>query len=96
MAIARGSRWQVTARLLAIPVIYGVTSLAVACLAILLPLDRLDATVAATLASFLLFAFLVVMTFAIHSVARLWIGLIGSCAILGGVLLLSTHLGVRV
>jgi hypothetical protein len=59
-------------------------------------MDRLDATMAATLASFALFAFLTVVTFIIRGLTRLWIGLLGSSAILGGILLLSIHLGARV
>jgi drug/metabolite transporter (DMT)-like permease len=80
---------------MAMPAIYCVTSLASACLAIVLPLDRLNATMAATLASFALFAFLTVGAFIVRGVTRLWIGLIGSSAILAGILLISTHLGIR-
>ncbi|MEM7049967.1 MAG: hypothetical protein AAF604_09910 [Acidobacteriota bacterium] len=71
---ASPSRWIFVARLLtAIPVNYGYTALATAFAARYLPLDPGPASVAATTASFLLFANLVMVAFSIRRISRLWL-----------------------
>lgn len=77
-------RGVVASRLLAaIPANYVVTSSITACLARTLPGDRADAAVTATLASFAIFAGLVVLCFSLRSVLRLWLVLIVLAAVTG-------------
>lgn len=90
------SRWNVAARALAaIPANYVLTSLAIACLARLLPMRPEEASVAATLFSFALFAVLALTAFVVRSVARLWLGMIAAGLLLGGGLWLSIAAGGR-
>lgn len=90
------SRWNVAARALAaIPANYVLTSLAIACLARLLPMRPEEASVAATLFSFALFAVLALTAFAVRSVARLWLAMAGAGLLLGGGLWLSIATGGR-
>lgn len=90
------SRWNVAARTLAaIPANYVLTSLAIGCLARLLPTRPEEASVAATLFSFALFAVLALAAFAVRSVARLWLVMAGTGLILGGGLWLSIATGGR-
>lgn len=90
------SRWNVAARTLAaIPANYVLTSLGIACLARLLPMRPEEASVAATLLSFALFAMLALTAFAVRSVARLWLAMAGAGLLLGGGLWLSIAMGGR-
>lgn len=90
------SRWNVAARVLAaIPANYLLTSLATAWLARVLPGPRHEASVAATLIAFALFATLVLTAFAVRSVGRLWLAMAAAAAILGVLLWLSLASGGR-
>lgn len=90
------NRWNVAVRTVAaIPANYVLTSLAIACLARLLPTRPEEASVAATLFSFVLFAVLALTAFAVRSVARLWLAMIGTGLLLGGGLWLSVAAGGR-
>ncbi|WP_324698799.1 hypothetical protein ACLIMP_08790 [Novosphingobium aerophilum] len=93
-------RWNVTARILAaVPANYLVTSLATACLARLLAhglsVNPAEASVAATLLSFALFATIALLAFGLRSAGRLWLWLAVSAAVLGGALWLSLDMGGR-
>lgn len=90
------SRWNVAARVLAaVPANYVLTSLVTGCLARLLPASPAEASVAATLFSFALFATLALTVFAVRSVARLWLWMIGASVVLGAGLWLSIATGGR-
>ncbi|MEE4451684.1 hypothetical protein [Novosphingobium resinovorum] len=93
-------RGEVAARIVAaIPANYLLTSLATACLARLLwrgfGVDPANASTAATLTSFALFAVLALVAFAMRSAARLWLWMVASGAVLGGALWLSLASGGR-
>ncbi|MFT4054949.1 MAG: hypothetical protein QM681_10615 [Novosphingobium sp.] len=93
-------RIEVIARLLAaIPANYLLTSIAAACLARLLwrglGIDPANASVAATLASFALFATLALVAFGVRSVGKLWLWLAGSGLLLGLALWASLAMGGR-
>jgi hypothetical protein len=81
--------------LAAVPGGYAVASLATACLARLVPGDRAAATVTATLASFAVLAGVIVLSFSLRSVLRLWLILIAIAAVTGGATWLSVALGGR-
>ena len=72
---------------------YVVTGLAVACLARLLPMRAAEASIAATLASFAIYASIVVTAFSTRSMLRVWIGLSGALLLLGAGLYLSILMG---
>ncbi len=92
----RVNRWGVAARVLAaIPANYLLTSLATACLARVLAMPPAEASVAATLFSFALFALLALAAFAMRSVVRLWLWMTGVGILLGGGLWLSLATGGR-
>ncbi len=92
----KAGRWNVAARALAaIPANYLLTALATACLARALPLPPAEASIAATLFSFALFAIVVLVAFAIRSVKRLWLGMAGGIALLGAALSISLAIGGR-
>lgn len=78
--ILRGARWRdVAARALAaVPLNYAVTSALTMLLARLLPGGAQQASVGATLLSFLIFAGVAMTAFAVRSVGRLWAGLIAT------------------
>lgn len=93
-------RGEVAARLIAaIPANYVLTSLATALLARVLWLgfgvDAANASVAATLLSFALFAMLALVAFGMRSVRRIWVGAIGAGIVLGAGLALSFLAGGR-
>lgn len=73
------SRWSgVTGRTLAaIPLNYGVTTALTMLVARLLPGGALQASIGATLLSFAIFAAIVMVSFAVRSVAKLWVILVG-------------------
>lgn len=81
--------------LAAIGVGYVFTSLATAVLARLLPGGPIEATVAATTLSFAIYAAVAVWCFAEPKSWRLWAGLLGGCAAMGGVLWVSLILEPR-
>lgn len=94
-------RGQVSARLIAaIPANYLLTSTATACIARLLwrglGVDPANASVAATLISFALFAVLALVAFGARSVVRLWLWLAGSGLVLGVALWFSLSAGARI
>ena len=88
--------WSVAARVAAaVPANYALTSLATACLARLLPMPTAEATVAATLFSFALFAVIALTAFGVRSVLALWLWMLGSAMVLGVTLWLSIMAGGR-
>ena len=78
--ILRGARWRdVAARALAaVPLNYAVTSALTMLIARILPGGAQQASVGATLMSFLIFAGLAMTAFAVRSTSRLWVGLIAT------------------
>lgn len=90
------SRWNVAARVVAaIPANYALTSLATGCVARLLPTSPAEASIAATLFSFALFAIIALIAFGTRSLARLWFWMTVAAAVLGGGLWLSIEAGGR-
>lgn len=90
------NRWSVAARTVAaIPANYVLTSLGTAGLARLLPLRPEEASIAATLFSFAVFAAIAIAAFAVRSVARLWLWMMGAGVALSGALWLSIATGGR-
>lgn len=90
-------RLDVAARAVAaILVGYLFAALSTAVLARLLPGGPEEATIAATLLSFAVYATVVVWCFADPKTWRVWLGLIAGCALLGGVLWLSLQLEPRI
>ncbi|WP_444813320.1 DUF3649 domain-containing protein [Variovorax saccharolyticus] len=71
---------------------YAVAALSAAVLALWLPLERVEATLAATLASFVIHVCAVMWVFAARSAWRAWLGLAVPAALLG-VLLLARQAG---
>jgi hypothetical protein len=95
-----GSAWRarldVAARAVAaVPGGYAVTSLAVALLARHLPLSPSEAVTAATLASFAIYAVVILLAFSARRTATVWLWMSGAAAVLGAALWLSIHLGGR-
>ena len=93
-------RWNVASRILAaIPANYLFTSLITACLARLLAhgltVNPAEASVAATLLSFAIFATVAIFAFGLRSIARLWLWLAAGSAVGGGLLWLSLDMGGR-
>lgn len=74
---------------------YAVTSLAVACLARTLPLPPAEASIAATLLSFGLYATVILVVFAARSAGKAWLYLLLASTLLGGGLWLSIATGGR-
>jgi len=81
----RSKRWcDVAARAIAaVPLNYAVTSTLTMLLARLLPGGPQQASIGATLLSFLVFAGLAMIAFAVRSVSRLWMGLIATGVVAG-------------
>ena len=80
-----GNGWAIAARILAaIPLNYALTSVIVMCLARVLPLAPAQASMAATLASFAIFACLALGCFAGRSVLGLWAWMVGATLFFGG------------
>ena len=78
--ILRGARWRdVTARVLAAVLLnYAVTSALTILIARLLPGGAQQASIGATLLSFVIFAGVAMTAFAVRSVWRLWVGLVAT------------------
>ncbi|MBN9145859.1 MULTISPECIES: hypothetical protein [unclassified Novosphingobium] len=74
---------------------YVVTSLAVACLARLLPMRAAEASIAATLVSFAIYAGIIVTVFSARSMLRVWISLGSALLLLGAGLYVSILTGER-
>lgn len=74
---------------------YAVTALAVACLARLLPMHPAEASIAATLASFAIYAGIIVAIFWAKSMLRVCMGLGSALLLLGAALYLSILTGGR-
>lgn len=90
-------RLDVAARAVAaILVGYLVAALSTAVLARLLPGGPEEATITATLLSFAVYAAVAVWCFADPKTWRVWLGLTGGCAALGGLLWLSLLLEPRI
>jgi len=66
---------------------YAVAALATAVLAILLPMTRADAVLAATMLSFAIYACAAIWVFAARTALRAWAGLAMPAALLGLILL---------
>lgn len=83
--ILRGAGWRdVAARTLAaVPLNYAVTSAMTVLIARLLPGGAQQASVGATLLSFIIFAGVAMTAFAVRSVSRLWVGLIATGVVAG-------------
>lgn len=62
----------------AVPLNYALTSLFTVLLARILPGDPAQASIGATLLSFAAFALIAMLCFALQSVARLWLAMIGA------------------
>jgi hypothetical protein len=93
-------RGEIAARVLAaIPGNYLLTSLATACLARLLwrgfDVDPANASMIATLASFVVFSIIALAAFGLRSAVRLWLWLAGASIVLSGALGLSLAWGAR-
>ena len=92
----RTTGWDVAARIVAaLPANYLLTSIVTACLARLLPMHPGEASVAATLFSFALFAVIALIAFAVRSLAALWLWMLGIGAMASGILWLSLMVGGR-
>lgn len=77
-------RWMVASRALAaIAGGYALAALSAAALAVFLPLPRADATLTATMLSFLVYACAVIWGFAARTAARAWLGLLLPSAAMG-------------
>ena len=77
----------------AVPVNYALTCIVTALLARHLPMRPADASITATLLSYLIFAVLAMMIFSAASARRMWLWLGGATGGLGLLLWLSLHLG---
>lgn len=87
--------WPLAGRLAAIPGGYVLASLAVACLARLLPIARVEAVTTAMLVFFALYAVLLMWAFAARSVLRLWLWMGAASLVLGVILTVSILFGGR-
>jgi hypothetical protein len=74
---------------------YAVTNLATSLLARLLPLPPADAVTAVTLVSFLIWAAVILVMFAVRSTAKAWLWLAVAALVLGAGLWASIQLGGR-
>lgn len=80
-------RWGVVARAVAaIGGGYLLTASATTLLAILLPASRADATIIGTMLSFAIYACAILWVFATRSALRAWAGILGTAALLAGLL----------
>jgi hypothetical protein len=91
---ARGKAWRdVALRVLAaVPLNYAVTAALTMLVARLLPGGAAQASIGATLLSFVIFAGIAMTAFAVRSTAKLWFGLVAASLLAGGLdwLLIST------
>jgi hypothetical protein len=68
---------------------YALTALATFALAIFLPMSRAEASMTATLASFLIYSCVVIWVFATRTAWRAWAGILASMVVLGGLVWLQ-------
>lgn len=95
-AATGGGRLAVTGRIIAaVPVNYVLTSIITALLARHLPLATAEASMAATLLSYAVFAVIAMTAVAASSAARLWLWMGGATVVLGALLALSIQIGGR-
>lgn len=91
-----GYRLAVASRVLAaIPLNYGLTAIITGLLARHLPMAAAEASIAATLASFAIFALIAMAIFHARSTIRVWVWMTGATAVLGGALAMSIAIGGR-
>lgn len=95
--ISRSSGWKDVAlrALAAVPLNYAVTAALTMLVARLLPDGAAQASIGATLLSFVIFAGIAMAAFAIRSAAKLWIGLVAIGLLAGGLDWLLIALGGR-
>lgn len=90
------SVWPVWGRVFTVfPLGYAATSLVVMAMARILPGDRAQVTVAASLLSFAIYAALIVYIFAAASAARAFLTTLAICAVAGGITWASIVSGGR-
>ena len=65
---------------------YALTALATMALAISLPMSKAEASMAATLLSFLIYTCAVIWVFATRTAMRAWIGIVAPAVILGALI----------
>lgn len=91
--IGRGSaRWRLSVASRALAAViggYALTALATFALAIFLPLSNAEASMTATLSSFLIYTCVVIWVFATRTAWRAWAGIIASMAVLGALVWLQ-------
>lgn len=93
---AKITAWNVASRVAAAaPANYVLTSILTACIARLLPMQPAEASIAATLLSFAIFAGVALVAFAVRSVTGLWLWMLVSGATAAGILWLSLVVGGR-
>jgi hypothetical protein len=68
---------------------YALTALATFALSVFLPLSRAEASMTATLSSFLIYTCVVIWVFATRTAWRAWAGIIGSMVVLGALVWLQ-------
>ena len=68
---------------------YALTALATFALATFLPMSRAEASMTATLSSFLIYTCVAIWVFATRTAWRAWAGIIGSMAVLGALVWLQ-------
>ena len=88
-------RWTVASRVAAATLGgYALASATAACLAVWLPLARVDAVVTAMLLAFVVYAVGVTWVFATRSAWRAWMGMLLPAAVLGGLFWLGRPAGL--
>lgn len=65
---------------------YALTALATMALAIFLPMPKAEASMAATLLSFLIYTCAVIWVFATRTATRAWVGIVAPALVLGALL----------
>jgi len=95
--VARKSGWRDVAlrALAAVPLNYAVTAALTMLIARLLPGGAAQASIGATLLSFILFAGIAMAAFAVRSTVKLWLGLVALGLLAGGVDWLLISIGGR-
>ena len=95
-AATGGGRLAVTGRVIAaIPANYVLTSIITALLARHLPMATAEASMAATLMSYAVFAVIAMVAFSASSSVRLWMWVGGATLVLGALLWVSIQMGGR-
>lgn len=95
-AMTDGGRLAAAGRVIAaVPANYVLTSIVTALLARHLPMAPAEASIAATLLSYAVFAVIAMAAIAASSITRLWLWMGGSIVTLGALLWLSLQVGGR-